>query len=188
MMRNFLVVLALVVPLSAQGANTPPRTAVKPPQLETLFGQLARAGSPEDAKPIEDRIAAIFLQSGSPSVDLLMTRAAAAQTAGDKETARKLIEAVTDVAPSYAEGWHSRAALQRATGDDSGAMVSLEHVILLNPRQFAALFELGGMMEDYGNKAAALKLYRKALELDPQLEGARRHVDALSRDVEGQGI
>jgi tetratricopeptide (TPR) repeat protein len=67
-------------------------------------------------------------------------------------------------------------------------MVSLEHVILLNPRQFAALVELGNMFEDYGNKAAALKLYRKALEYDPQLEGARRHVDALTRDVEGQGI
>jgi len=186
-MRNIFLALTLIVSLSAQAANAPPRAAAKP-QLETLFGQLARAGSPEDAKPIEDQIAAIFLQSGSPSVDLLMTRAAVAQTACDKETAKKLIEAVTDVAPSYAEGWHSRAALQRASGDDSGAMVSLEHVILLNPRQFAALFELGGMMEDYGNKAAALKLYRKALELDPQLEGARRHVDALSRDVEGQGI
>jgi len=186
-MRNVFLALALVVPLSAQAANAPPHAAAKP-QLATLFDQLARAGSPEDAKPIEDQIGAIFLQSGSPSVDLLMSRAVAAQTAGDKETARKLIEAVTGVAPNFAEGWHSRAAIQRATGDDSGAMVSLEHVILLNPRHFAALLELGGMMEDYGNKATALKLYRKALELDPQLEGARRHVDALSRDVEGQGI
>jgi predicted TPR repeat methyltransferase len=186
-MRYILLALGLVVPLAAHSASAPPRTAAKP-RLETLFGQLARSGSPEDAKPIEEQIGAIFLQSGSASIDLLMSRVAAAQTAGDKETVKKLIEAVTDVAPTFAEGWHSRAALQRATGDDSGAMVSLERVLLLNPRQFAALFELGGMMEDYGNKAAALKLYRKALELDPQLEGARRHVDALSRDVEGQGI
>ena len=70
----------------------------------------------------------------------------------------------------------------------AGAMVSLGHVVLLNPRQFDALYELGNMMEDYGNKAGALKLYRKALELDPQLGGARKHVDALTRDVEGQGI
>ncbi len=117
-----------------------------------------------------------------------MSRAAAAQAAGDRDTARKLVDAVTDVAPNYAEGWHSRAGLQRASGDDSGAMVSLEHVILLNPRQFAAMYELGNMLEDYGNKDGALKLYRRALDLDPQLEGARRHVDALTRDVEGQGI
>jgi tetratricopeptide (TPR) repeat protein len=186
-MRIVFVLLSLLVPLAAQAATTPHHAATKPP-LESLFGQLAQAGSPEDAKPIEERIGAIFLQSGSPSIDLLMSRVAAAEAAGDTETAKKLIQAVTDVAPTYAEGWHSRASVQRATGDDSGAIVSLERVILLNPRHFAALFELGSMMEDYGNKAVALKLYRKALEIDPQLDGARRHVDALTRDVEGQGI
>lgn len=186
-MRTTAIFLALFVPVAAQAANAQAHPIQKP-MLETLFEQLEHAGSPEDAKPIEDRIGSIFLQSGSASVDLLMSRAAAAQAAGDKDAAKKLVEAVTSVAPDYAEGWHSRANFQRAMGDDAGAMVSLEHTILLNPRQFAALFELGNMMEDYGNKAAALKLYRKALDLDPQLEGARRHVDALTRDVEGQGI
>jgi len=62
-------------------------------------------------------------------------------------------------------------------------MASLERVIILNPRQFAALYELGNMLEDYGNKAGALKLYRKALEIDPQLDGAQKHIDALTRTV-----
>lgn len=186
-MRRAVIFLALVAPFSAHAADVSPRPVAKPP-LETLFGQLGQAASPEDAKPIEDRIAAIFRQSGSPSVDLLMTRAAAAIVANDRDTAKKLLDAVTDVAPNYAEGWHSRASLQHALGDDSSAMISLGHVILLNPRQFSALYELGNLMEDYGNKAGALKLYRKALDIDPQLEDARKHVDALSRDVEGQGI
>ena len=182
-MRIASIIFAFLIPVAVQAANAPVK-----PLLESLFGELAQAASPEDAKPIEDRIEAIFLQSGSPSVDLLMLRVAAAQTAGDKVTAKKLIEAVTGVAPKYAEGWHSLANFQRATGDDVGAMTSLERVILLNPREFSALAELGSMLEDYGNKAAALKIYRKVLELDPQLDGARRHVDALARDVEGQGI
>ncbi|HEY0106952.1 MAG TPA: tetratricopeptide repeat protein [Rhizomicrobium sp.] len=177
-----LLASVVMISLGAAAMAAP----VKP--LDALFRQLKQAGSPEEAKPIEARIGGIFAQSGSASVELLMTRAQAAVAAGDKETAKQLLEAVTSVAPDYAEGWHARANFQRGSNDDSGAMVSLEHVILLNPRQFAALFELGAMLEDYGNKDGALKLYRKALELDPQLEGARKHVDALGRDVEGQGI
>jgi tetratricopeptide (TPR) repeat protein len=180
-MRFAAFLFALLLPVSAL-AVTPP------PSLDSLFGQLKRAGSTDEAKPIEDKIGGIFLKSGSPSVDLLMTRASAALGIGDKDTAKQLLDAVTGVAPNYAEGWHARANLQRTLNDDSGAIASLEHTILLNPRQFAALYELGNMLEDYGNKAGALKLYRKALELDPQLDGAKKHIDALTRDVNGQDI
>ena len=184
-MRIAVFLLALSLPLAA---SAEPPAQQPGPQLQSLLDQLSHADSPESAKPIEDKIGGLFLQSGSASVDLLMTRANAAQAAGDKDTAKKLAEAITAVAPDYAEGWHIRANLQRAAGDDSGAMLSLEHVILLNPRQFAAMYELGNMLEDYGNKAGALKLYMKALQLDPQLEGARKHVDALTRDVKGEDI
>lgn len=181
-MRPVLFLLAFLVPPAAAAAPSAPQS------LPSLLNQLSHAGSPEDAKPIEEKIGGIFLQSGSPSVDLLMSRGTAALAAGDTDTAKQLFEAVTGVAPDYAEGWHARANLQRTLKDDSGAMVSLEHVILLNPRQFAAMFELGNLLEEYGNKDGALKIYRKALALDPQLEGAQKHVDALTRDVEGQGI
>jgi tetratricopeptide (TPR) repeat protein len=186
-MRFSALLLLCLVPVAAFAAPVAPPKPAAPP-LEILFGQLKQAGSPEEAKPIEDRIGGVFAQSSSASVELLMARAQAAQTAGDKDTAKQLVEAVTNVAPDYAEGWHARANMQRANNDDANAMVSLGHVILINPREFMALYELGNILEDYGNKAGALKLYRRALALDPQLEGAQRHVDALSRDVEGQGI
>ncbi|HEV2652946.1 MAG TPA: hypothetical protein VGU69_16920 [Rhizomicrobium sp.] len=190
-MRFALFLTMLLTPLAASAAVTDASLHPAPPPkapLEELFHDLAQAESPEDAKPIEDRIGTIFMQSGSPSVDLLMTRAAAAVSAKDTDTAKQLLETVTELAPAYAEGWHARANLQRALNDDAGAMVSLGHVILLNPRQFAAMYELGQMMEDYGDKAGALKMYRRALALDPQIDGAQKHVDGLTRDVEGQGI
>lgn len=176
---RFLVLLAFLLLPAAANAATP---------LDALFGQLRKAGSPEEAKPIEDKIGGIFQQSGSASVELLTTRAQAALAGGKPDVAKQLLEAITNVAPAYAEGWRMRATFQHNSGDDSGAMVSLGHAILLNPRHFAAMYELGQLLEEYGNKDGALKLYRKALDLDPQLEGAQRHVDALSRDVEGQGI
>ena len=179
-MRLVAFLLALILPAAAWAAPSSP--------LDALFAQLHAAGSPEDAKPIEEQILALFRQSGSPSVDLLMTRAAAADAAGDKDTARQLVDAVTGIASNYAEGWHHRALLQSGAGDDEGAMVSLQKAITLNPRHFEAMEQLGEMLEDYGDKPGALKMFRRAQALDPQLEGLQRHIDGLSRAVEGQGI
>jgi Flp pilus assembly protein TadD len=155
---------------------------------DKLFAQLRTAGSAEEARPIERKLDALFKVSGSPTVDLLMTRAQAALVAPDKSISRKLLESVTKVAPNYAEGWRARASLQAASGDDSGAMVSLQKAVDLNPRHFEAMSDLAGMLEDYGDKKAALTLYRKALALDPQLSEAARHEKSLAKELEGQGI
>ncbi len=179
-MRFAAFLIALMLPLAASAA---------PPQpLDALFTQLHDAASPEEAKPVEGQILAFFLQSGSPSIDLLMARAAVALAASDKDTARKLYDSVTGIAPNYAEGWHRRGLMQSDAGDDGAAMVSLQKAIQLNPRHFEAMEQLGEMLEDYGDKPGALKMYRRALALDPQYEGLQRHIDGVSRDVEGQGI
>jgi tetratricopeptide (TPR) repeat protein len=171
---------ALLLPVAAWAEGPPP--------LDALFAELRQADSPEEASPIEEQILLRFRRSGSPSVDLLMARAEAASAAGDKQTARKLYDAVTEIAPAFAEGWHMLAVLQSESGDDQGAMVSLQRTIALNPRQFAAMAELGRMLEDYGDKPGALKIFRRALILDPQYQGLARHVGALAREIEGQGI
>lgn len=178
------VVLLLASP--ALAAQKPP--SASPPKLDRLFGELQQVQEPEDAKPIEAQISAIFAQSGSPSVDLLMLRAQAALNVNNLPVARKLIDAVVRIAPNFAEGWHRLAALQSHAKDDRGAMLSLQKTITLNPRHFAAYAELAGFLEDYGDKPGALKLYRKALALDPKMENIDREVKGLTRDVEGEGI
>src|SRR5579862_1934106 len=89
------VFVAFCVPAFAANAPAP-----KPPDpLDTLFASLAKTHSEEDAKPIEQAIEQAFLVSDSPTVGLLMTRAAAALQAGDGATAKKLLDYVTDIAP-----------------------------------------------------------------------------------------
>jgi Tfp pilus assembly protein PilF len=191
---SMLLVLAALFAAGAASAVPPPAKAPSAPapvkviSEEQLFAQLKLCSSAEDAHPIEEKLQAMFRASGSPSVDLLMTRAVAAQGAGDSKTARQLLEAVTNIAPKFAEGWHVRASMEEAAGDDTAALVSLQKAVLLNPRQFAALNELADMLEDYGDKAGALKLYRRALDLDPQLEGATQKVRELTQRVEGRDI
>jgi Tfp pilus assembly protein PilF len=191
-MRGTLV-LSLLLVCGAAHAAEPPKPASAPAKPlpdseEKLFAQLKQSGSAEDAHPIEAKLQAMFRASNSPSVDLLMSRALTAQGAGDNKTARTLVEAVTKIAPGYAEGWHVRANMEQGADDDTAALVSLQKAVLLNPRQFAALGELADMLEDYGDKAGALKLYRRALDLDPQLEGAAHKVRELTQSVEGRDI
>ncbi len=82
-----------------------------------------------------------------------MARGSAALAGGDNATAKKLFASVTEIAPNFAEGWHARAQIQQQDGDDEAAMLSLQKVVTLNPRQFEAMSELGDMLEDYGNQA-----------------------------------
>jgi tetratricopeptide (TPR) repeat protein len=188
-MRNFLLAFVLLLSLDIAGGLAGAEAAGPPQQaVDKLFAQLKTAQTPEDAKPLEAQILASFQASGSPSADLLLTRADAALSAGKKDVARHLYDTITDIAPRFAEGWHRRALMQQDAGDDGAAMVSLQKVVALNPRQFEAMTQLGEMLEDFGQKAEALKLYRRAIALDPLYEGLQRHIDGLTRDVEGQGI
>jgi Flp pilus assembly protein TadD len=181
-----LMLLSTSAAWAATADYTPPRPINH--GLDALFGKLGRAPSADAAKPIEDEILNTFLQSSSPSVDLLMTRAAALLEAHDGDTAGKILEAVTKIAPDYAEGWHQLGKLQADAGHDGAAMVSLQKAVTLNPRQFEAQMELGDMLAEYGAKPAALASYKKALALDPHLEGLDRRVQQLSREVEGEKI
>ncbi len=168
-------------------ATAPRPPAHAPSQLDQLFAKLASASDME-AKPIEDQILTMFLASGSPSVDLLMSRAGTALAAGDGDTARKLVNAVTQIAPTYAEGWHQRGKMQAAENDDADAIASLQKAVTLNPRQFAAMAELGTILNAYGDKRDALKMYRQALALDPHMADVKMAVAKLAREVEGEKI
>jgi Flp pilus assembly protein TadD len=183
----FPILLLLSAPAhpAAPSAKAPPP---KPAVVDQLFAKLAKTQSSEEAKPIEDQIMTLFEQSNSATVDILMERSALMLKAGDKDRTKKMIYAITTIAPDYAEGWHRRAMLEAASNDDADAIVSFQKTITLNPREFEAQSELGKLLEDYGDKKAALAAYRKALAFDPHMEGVEKHTQELARDVEGNKI
>jgi Flp pilus assembly protein TadD len=189
-MRAAAFAAILLLPLTAFGSSAEPvaPSSSNSSQIDRLFADLARAQSADDAEAIETQIEGLFMQSGSPTVDLLMTRGQSALQSGDTGTALKVFQAVTKVAPDFAEGWHLMAQLQALAGDDAGALVSLQKTLALNPREFNALSHLGDMLEEYGDKKGALAAYRKAQALDPQNEDVNRAVRKLSREVEGEKI
>ncbi len=93
---RFVLAFAFVMPSLAFAADAKPAAPPAPAQqIDKLFATLGGDISDDDARVIEAKIETLFNQSGSATVDLLMTRADAAIEAGDTKTASKLFESVT---------------------------------------------------------------------------------------------
>lgn len=64
-------------------------------------------------------------------------------------------------------------------GDWTGARAAFEAAIKKNPKQADAHYYLGLVMDKTGDRAAAEKLYRTALELQPDLQEAAENLTAI---------
>ncbi|MGV8997172.1 MAG: tetratricopeptide repeat protein [Parvibaculaceae bacterium] len=164
--------------------NRPPRNAL----LDNLFSELAKAHNEAEGKAIETAIGQLWLQSGSPSIDILMQRGLDFFEAKNYERAFFYFNEVVILDPEYAEGWHKRATVYYVQNNYSRALADLEQVLRLEPRQYVAMGGLAVMLEELGDKKGALDVFRRALAINPWLEGAAKTEKSLSVDVEGRGI
>ena len=171
----FAFVIALSLAACGMQAREPARTDA---DLDALFVQLAQSPDAEAAQPVEQAIRARWLNSGSPTVDVLLERAAAAESEGDADLAIRFLDEAADLAPDFAETWNRRATLAYRTEDYSGAVAAIQEALKREPRHFAALAALGLIYEEVGQERAALEAFRAALTVHPfydvALEGIRR--------------
>jgi tetratricopeptide (TPR) repeat protein len=156
--------------------------------LDFLFGALKAAPDETSAKNVENRIWAMWLASGSDTCNLLMTRVKAAVDAEKYDLAIRLLDAILELKPKYVEAWNRRATVFFLKKDYANAVADLAKVLTLEPRHFGALTGLGAIMQDIGDDKAALVAFRKALEIDPHLQGVPEKVKALALKLEGQSI
>ena len=183
-------------PDAQAGPQPPPNQAARPsrpvpkaPETEDqLLAKLAKAPDQRAARPIERELKARWAHSGSPSADLLLKRADQAIEAHNFDTAREIAQKLTVIAPGFAEAWHRRATLATQKDDYDDALNSLLHTLALQPKNFAALAELGEILEEYNDKPHALDAYRQAKAIDPFIDGLTDRIRDLTKTVEGQGI
>jgi tetratricopeptide (TPR) repeat protein len=156
--------------------------------LDTLFEALKIAPDEASAKAIEDRIWALWMVSGSDTCNLLMGRAKAAADGKDYGLAVKLLDAVIELRPDYAEGWNRRATVYYLQKDYSHSLADIREVLAREPRHFGALSGLGAILQEIGDDKHALEAYRRALAIDPHLEHVGEVVKTLTEKVEGRAI
>jgi len=157
-------------------------------QLDELFGKLKREKDPKNAELIAEEVWAIWLQSGSPSIDLMLRRGVAAQKAGNLPKARRMFEHVIRLQPDYAEGWARSARLALEQGRVADAQADTVQALILEPRHFYGLWTLGNIFERTGQAEAAFESYSEALDLYPALEEVEKRVKALRGAAEGEAL
>lgn len=167
----------------------PPRSdADRGHNLDFLFSALKQAPDATTAKLVENRIQAVWLQSGSDTADLLMSRAKTAIAGNDHDLAIRLLDAVVEIKPDYAEAWNRRATLFFIKNDYIRAIQDIRQVLAREPRHFGALAGLGMILNEFGDEKRALEIFRKALEVHPHLPRIPDLVKALTEKVEGRDI
>lgn len=156
-------------------------------RLDELFAALS---DPANAQweQTEAEIWRRWSRSGSPSMDLLLRRADQAAGEGALNEAIAFLDDLVRLAPDFAEGWNKRATIHFMREDFGRSVADIQRTLALEPRHFGALSGLGIILEQTGDPSGALRAWRRALEVHPNLESATERVEQLAPEVEGREL
>ncbi len=157
-------------------------------RLNSLFEALKSTADPDAAKDAENDIVKIWLDSGSDTVDLLMTWALGAMEEKNYNLALDYLDRIIAMKPNYAEGWNKRATVHFLVDDYPKAIADIEQTLALEPRHFGALSGLGTIMRDIGDDERAVTAYRYALEIDPYLDSVKDALKEIEDEKAGREL
>ena len=163
-----------------------PNNAERSNNLDFLFSALKAAPDAAAAKAVEGRIQALWLNSGSDTADLLMSRVQRAMTAKDMDLSLQLLDSIVELKPEYIEGWNRRATLHFLKKDYGASIADLRQVLAREPRHFGALVGLGMILQEIEEEKMALTVLRRALDLHPHLPRIGDMIRTLTEKVEGR--
>ena len=196
-MRNVValcaVTLLTVAPPALAAGNTLPDVQ-KPAaldagaKLDELFSELKRERNEKAAERISGRIFAVWNQSGSANIDLMMQWAQKAIEAKKYDVALDFLDQVTVMRPDFAEGWNRRATVHFLMDNFAKSMVDIERTLELEPRHFGALSGMARIMKNRGRDQLALNAYERVLTIYPMMRSAQGEVATISEELAGEGI
>ncbi|UNE55585.1 tetratricopeptide repeat protein [Bartonella machadoae] len=160
----------------------------KEKEISRLLKELKFCANVQEAKKISGQLQRLWSQSGSETIDLLMSWAENAINEDDYGLALDYIDNALALEPSYAEVWVRRAWVHIQMSDFKLAMLDLNHALEQEPRNYIAFFELGVTMEATQRPKLALKAYEKALEYYPQMQKLQKRLEVLLDEQTPQAL
>jgi tetratricopeptide (TPR) repeat protein len=162
---------------------------------------LANRGGMEDAPLLHERLRdessfvrgfaeqglwLLWSRSGNAEIDRLMALGSQAMQAGRHSEAIGVFSRIIETKPEFAEGWNRRATVYYLAGQYDKSIADCHEVLKRNPRHFGALSGMGQIhvqLEDYEN---ALRWYRRALEVNPNMLGVEMNIRLLEEKLKDQ--
>ena len=107
-------------------------------------------------------------------------------TAGRFEEAIPRATRLIEEAPWLAEAWNQRGLALYGAGRYDAAIHDCTQTLEVNPYHFGAATGMAQCYLKLNNRPQALECFRRALRLNPNLEGVRAHVLYLQRTLKAQ--
>jgi len=181
--RNIICAFAFVFLYQANAlANSPTDPS------QRLLDKLAVAKSEAEANFIYQDIVSAWLDTGGPTVDILIERGLDAHTQGNIQLARDMYDRVILIEPDVAEAWYRRGAVFYAEGKLDEAILDFEEAVRLEPRHFDAWLALAAIFETVDHNQAAYSAYNKVLKIYPHSKYAKQATARLESSVKGRAM
>jgi tetratricopeptide (TPR) repeat protein len=196
-----LIALAYLIPAMPTAAEPPSReqalaALAKSDPQERRRGALglAAAGRMDDVPALvaalrdpdalvraiaEQALWAVWSRSGDERIDDLFRRGVSEMNGERFGEAIATFTQVIQLRPDFAEGWNKRATVYYLAGEYRRSLADCDEVIRRNPQHFGALSGYGQIYLQLDEPDRALEYFRRALAVNPNLDGVQSAVDRL---------
>ena len=125
----------------------------------------------------------IWGRSGDPKIDQLFPRGLEQMQASALGDALATFSEIVRRKPAFAEGWNKRATVYFLLGENEKSLKDCDEVFKRNPHHFGALSGAGQIHLQLGNMRRALELFRRAVEVNPNLQGPAQMIPLLEQQL-----
>ena len=148
--------------------------------VDRLLGRLADA-DPQVRAAAAAAIWQIWSRSGDPAIDKLFARGIEQMQASELTDALATFSAIVRRKPDFAEGWNKRATIYFLLERNEESLKDCDQVFKRNPKHFGALAGAGQIHLLLGDPERALDFFRRAVEVNPNLEGPAQMIPILEQ-------
>ena len=132
----------------------------------------------------EQAMWSIWARSGNKDVDRLYETGVQQMSAGDLQESIATFTRIIRLKPDFAEGWNKRATLYFMVGDLRKSLADCDEVMKRNPNHFGALAGYAQIYFRLEYYDRALDYSRRALAINPNLDGVKRNMELIEHVLE----